>query len=506
MLNFIPISWMTSISYAGFTLTYNEEGRKPTVSVLLCEIPLGLRPYQFGFKPYAGKRNYLGNRNVGHVQLHGTLTDFPNALPPTNDVASFSWRYPDGRVRDVMGMVPNVDGAFYRYDDIGTSSSGKKEFHQRKFYHVEYTRRTWIFISLEVTLDGFWEPSHYNALYSVEYATPFKRGRPSKRLEIPYDLPSGVNTTVIDPEAAEEFLNGLIQGAKAAMDHLSPYSGISYYQKLWRYAEREDKKFLKSSTLRKLKVELRGYATRAEPEFDFLTELEGEATQQAADRVRYFDGNTAVYLKELLELKDAVLDLARLLKGDVSLKSLADLWVSSQYGLKLTALDTIDLVESVARKLQSDPRGLFSVSRGSAFRDGVTCHVKMYYDPTTRNGFASAMANLFEWDLFPSLQNVWDVVPYSFVVDWFVDVEDFLTAIDTRTYLSVLNVFSTLYSVKYRWGVNLPQSFGLFGRMQASRFTRFSTEEPVEPVPTFSGDLPSFKNIITGGALIIQRR
>lgn len=504
MLNFIPISWMTSISRTGFNPAYNEEGRKPGFQVLLCEIPLGLHPYQFGFKTRAGRRNFLGNRNVGHVQLHGAITDLPGASYPTDDDLSFRWQFPDGKIYNIGGTVSNVDGDSYLYDKVGTFTSGRKEFHERVLNLVEHHRRVWIKISLNILLDGFWEPAHYNASYTIEYLTPFWRGKPSSDLEYAFKTVSSYS--VIDVDSAEVFLDGLLQGAIASMDHLEPYSGFGYASKLWRYPEREDKLFLKSSSLRKLKYALRSYATRVEPEITFLAELEGEATQEAADRVRYFDGNTAVYLKELFELKDAILDLVRLLKGDVSLKSLADLWVSSQYGLKLTALDTIDLAGAAARKLKSSPWDLFSVSRGSAFRDNVTCHVKMYYDPTTRNGFASVMANLFEWDLFPSLQNVWDIVPYSFVVDWFVDVEGFLTAIDTRTYLSVLNVFSTLYSVKYGWGVNLPQQLGLLGRVQASRFTRFSTKEPIEPVPTFSGDLPSFKNVITGGALIIQRR
>lgn len=269
-----------------------------------------------------------------------------------------------------------------------------------------------------------------------------------------------------------------------------------------RYKLPELNRQLFPQELLEIKHFLREDALRLEPHYE-QDLLFGDATQVAADNALKFTGNTATLIKELLGLKDTILDLYRLLQGDVNLKNLSSLWLSGRYGLKLTYQDTVDLAKSVLDEVKRDYE-LYSLSRGRA-GDNPVARCILYFDPNTRNGFAKAMSGLMEWDLFPSLANVWDIIPYSFVVDWFVDVEGFLSAIDTNTYLSTMNVFSAFYTLKTEWEVPVSTWHGIQGNFWFTRFKRFSKNEPIPPVPSFSGSLPSEKNIIDGAALIIQR-
>lgn len=228
------------------------------------------------------------------------------------------------------------------------------------------------------------------------------------------------------------------------------------------------------------------------------------ATIAAVESANSFEGNTAVYLKELFELKETATDLLRLLRGKVSAKSVSKLWLSLRYGLRLTAADSVELAHGIVRAIESDRHGLYQTSRGRVFTEDGYCSVIIYTDQPRANLFAQVCQFLYEWDLFPSLQNVWDFIPFSFVVDWFVDVEGFVSAIDARTHLSVIEVVRSLWTYKSTWRPGSGNLAGLKGDVSYSVYRRWTGPTPPDIIPQFSGSLPSAKNVLDGVSLIIQ--
>jgi hypothetical protein len=233
----------------------------------------------------------------------------------------------------------------------------------------------------------------------------------------------------------------------------------------------------------------------------------GDLTQTAADDVKSVDINTAVYIKELFELKDTIKDLWALRKGKNIPKTLSQLWLSNRYGLNLTVQDSEELKSAIQEALSclyGDKRKTYARSIVEKSSNGIKWlevqNCTLYYR-NSDYAFKDAIKKSMDWDVFPTLQNVWDVVPFSFVVDWLVDVQGFLEDIDTRTYLSSVPTEDEIFSIKGK--IPIPEHPGL----TFEYYRRKVFPEPVLPTPSLglSGDF-TLKNGITALALILANR
>lgn len=72
---------------------------------------------------------------------------------------------------------------------------------------------------------------------------------------------------------------------------------------------------------------------------------------------------------------------------------------------------------------------------------------KVYYEPSDSR-ILSAYQSLAKWDLFPTLGNTWDLIPFSFVLDWFLDVGTLLEAVDAANFAASLNCVGSLATQK----------------------------------------------------------
>lgn len=157
-----------------------------------------------------------------------------------------------------------------------------------------------------------------------------------------------------------------------------------------------------------------------------------------------------------------ILELGKLLKqlknGDFSSlpKKANDLWLQYRYVISTSALDaeeaTKALLESELReKIAAGGSALFS---GQSFYniDGVDiicrCHMQV-------RSLASYLAEqlLFEldrWGMIPDSYLVWDMIPYSFIVDWFVPIGDALAVEDAnKKFEQQFKVDRCMYSFAY---------------------------------------------------------
>lgn len=325
-------------------------------------------------------------------------------------------------------------------------------------------------------------------------------------------LPDGVSLDQYakeDPEIAERIVDDLMSQLKLLIKGSLSHYGTAYSRQYDTISSRigDDSVKLSSSRLSKLKSDLWQALKRSKPDFPYSV-LRGEATQSAANAAKYFAGNGIAYIQDLKRLKSTIFDLIGLLKGKKDLTSVANLWLSGRYGLKLTIQDTIDLVRGIKHAIE-DYDKLISTCRGVSRNDEEECHAKLYYvrpKPDNIRSLDDLLSLLIQWDLYPTLENLWDLIPYSFVVDWFVGIGDILDGIDSIGYTDHMDIIGTCYTVKSAWvPSHLWHVLGISGNISATEFIRTTPNTPYQYIPTFSGSLPSTKNFIDGAALIIQR-
>lgn len=168
-------------------------------------------------------------------------------------------------------------------------------------------------------------------------------------------------------------------------------------------------------------------------------------------------------LLELGILKDAYQKYAK-----TEIKDLSSLYLMWHYGWSLTASDLVETVNAFHKftnwgQSQYQTAG---ASREVHLEDAVpgyhsmlheTKHLKLLTDAFSQEWFVrSGVLNnlhrsLYEFDIKPSASNLWDLVPFSFVVDWFLPIGDYLENEELKDYSKTLPVHAAFYSSKTDW-------------------------------------------------------
>lgn len=185
----------------------------------------------------------------------------------------------------------------------------------------------------------------------------------------------------------------------------------------------------------------------------------GAVCQRAVDNINYVSINTAAYLKDLKDFGSELEAIKRLVRNPKNPKSWASLFLNSQYGSRLTISDTFELINAMIRTAKQMNRGMrkkkWNTCRARIASTttyfGTSCtrqiNYKVYYKPYD-SGIKSYVQKLAQWDLLPTFGNLWDFLPYSFVVDWFIDIGGLLESIDTAVQAETLDVVGVLWSTK----------------------------------------------------------
>lgn len=245
----------------------------------------------------------------------------------------------------------------------------------------------------------------------------------------------------------------------------------------------------------------------------------GRAVAQALADIKYVDINSIAYLKEAVEAMKSGQLIAELdpLKDFVtspSLKNLANLTLSYSYGTRLTVADTVEIEEGV-KKLYDSLRYLLddtSTVKGWASQSFPDNFLKIerlltanVYYHQQQAPVRKLMDALYKADLEPSLGNIYDLIPYSFVVDWFVNVGDILESIDVFATAAYLNL--AYYIRSYKDVGKYPVSLTRYGtdRIDFSHYVREVRESLDIPVPDLEVHLPGVSVLPQGLALVVQR-
>lgn len=190
-------------------------------------------------------------------------------------------------------------------------------------------------------------------------------------------------------------------------------------------------------------------------------EMWGDLADLSIQNARALDINSLAYAADFLKLKQSVRTILSLLRGKFRPKDLASAWLEFKYGLRLTFADSKELGKaigiavtrhknnkfySVCRAMDTS-ESILSKSPLRGFTVSDTYNYKVYYRPVD-DAFLSLIRKMMDWDVAPTLQNIWDLIPLSFVVDWFTDFERTLNRIDANTYVNTLRVLGTIKTRK----------------------------------------------------------
>lgn len=125
-------------------------------------------------------------------------------------------------------------------------------------------------------------------------------------------------------------------------------------------------------------------------------------------------------INNIANLADVISSFKSMSKGLTKLGSAADAWLAYRYSYSTTKSDILALNEFASR-LAALPSCIHS---NGFFRDGdwvyrVSINVSSPY-------LASLVSLGEKWGVALDAVNAWDLIPYSFIVDWFIPVSDLL--------------------------------------------------------------------------------
>jgi hypothetical protein len=183
----------------------------------------------------------------------------------------------------------------------------------------------------------------------------------------------------------------------------------------------------------------------------------GDIALQCVQQQRSLTDNEFANVMDLVDL--ALFDPSDLFevsgKGAASLVSGA--YLSEHYGLENNIRDIGSIINADYRKQTAYKRNaLIARAMGSETNSGklgdssgwyTEYHLKHYYRPPT--DFMEFLA-YFAWahGFSPSLSTIWDLIPFSFVVDWAVNVGENFDRLDSAYFLSKTKTISVVKSTK----------------------------------------------------------
>lgn len=256
-----------------------------------------------------------------------------------------------------------------------------------------------------------------------------------------------------------------------------------------------------------------------------LEALESDCSLSICDQAKNVDINAIAYLADAVKLITDIksgsgLGTIQQLLGSKSTKDIlrnsASAYLSGRYGLTLTVADTKKLVAAIARETSAlyklrVARSSFtyvSSTNNPTFGSDLTVeeHFKCVYDPCG-TGLRDQLSNLYRWDAALTLENTWDLIPFSFVLDWFAPIGDYLNQYDDSILARTLPIKDVLQSTKYTVSIpsrSLTQFHYCYGYITCSEYVRSirSTLPPI--IPSYSGG-KGFHNTLEFGAIIIQQ-
>lgn len=231
----------------------------------------------------------------------------------------------------------------------------------------------------------------------------------------------------------------------------------------------------------------------------------GDLANRLVSKAKVFDGNGLAFIGDLIGLltfiKTFLKSFLSLLRGNF--KEVANVFLSWYYGFRLTVKDSVELYRNSETALKKGTLEYWLDSATSTI-DGAAIRLSMYRKPYSLE-FEDLMEVLWDFDLLPTPSVVWDWIPFSFVVDWFVPIGSALERVSNNLYYSSYDTLGFGKSVVKSEEFD-GEDLGLAGSYRAKLYMRHYSKEPPR-IPVYldeSGEIRQMYYFV-GAALVIQR-
>lgn len=251
--------------------------------------------------------------------------------------------------------------------------------------------------------------------------------------------------------------------------------------------------------------------------------LWGELAQEAIKSMDILDFNGLMYLQEMKNIRSLLPPIKDIRKlTSLNPKAFANVYLWLRYGVKLSIRDTKLLISklpaifSMSQEFKDKKNRLRARANRTVY-DGerdwkVSQSIRILCDSYPENLVKSGRVfdALYSLDLVPTLENIWDMIPYSFVVDWLIPVSSLLDNLDTRGRLQSFTIHACTRSIRYESDRTLKDTLTVMavGHVVDVHYKRMvSTSIPTYGLLNSLGDRNpgSTQRLLDGGALLLQR-
>jgi hypothetical protein len=264
------------------------------------------------------------------------------------------------------------------------------------------------------------------------------------------------------------------------------------------------------------------------PRYPLPENLEKELYAECVEGQNCFTSNGIAFASDIGKVGDSIRALLALVENPTSAKQWASTWLAMRFTDRLTYQDSKELLEGIRGELgrlavalsYKETHSVRSYAYSplhSTFVDSyaIVARARLRCENASYSDLMSAVKKMMEWDVWPSLENMWDMIPLSFVVDWFTNLSTILTNVDRlvyEQYLRVriyersdkLRVAFTPAALAYAFGTS-PDSFN--GSVTGRLYHRRSAERPqLGILDGWDPSLPAPKNFVDSAALLVQMR
>lgn len=203
-------------------------------------------------------------------------------------------------------------------------------------------------------------------------------------------------------------------------------------------------------------------------------------------------------------------------------RRLAESWLEYTYGWRPLAADIYNAASEVTRSVDN---GLLKVTASARVKltnpvgQGTGQSIEQIGQPIAFAKYGVVMKSmttsqeLSRWTSLNPLSIAWELLPYSFVIDWFYNVGDYLRGMETSLLFNTSFLYGYL-SKGYGWDYRVlynktqtsqPQKSVANGMYHRRHFERsVLSSYPVPYTPTFQADL-SWRRLVSAAALFTVR-
>lgn len=262
------------------------------------------------------------------------------------------------------------------------------------------------------------------------------------------------------------------------------------------------------------------------PRYSIPADLEKQLYAECVEGQNCFTSNGIAYAQDIGKVGDSIRSLLALVENPTSPKAWASTWLSMRFSDRLTYQDSKELLGAIRGQLgrlmvnmsYKETHGATSFAFSPQYSHliqsySIQSRARLRCDNESYSSLMSAVKKLMEWDVWPSLENTWDMIPLSFVVDWFTNISTILNNVDRLVYEQYLRVRfyerSDKILMEFKPEV-VAEAFGtssdfLIGNVVGKYYYRRQAERPqLGILDGWSPSLPAPKNYVDSAALLVQ--